>query len=429
MSAVGVAPTGGARRRSVRQWTYDRLRLGAGGTGHVAGVLALLGLTAYGLLVASVSLRTLDAPPPGAVLRLVGVVAWVLWFAAYVWSVVRVLRRRRHHRLTQGVAITGLVWALALFEVYGENFAAPAALSFSVMLLCLSGRVRGVITVVALVAYFMLTVQDIPDGLQIRNVEEFALSSLIFYAIPRLVIFARELDDTRSELAQLAVSEQRLRWARDLHDTLGHGLSVVVLKLELVERLSGKDIDRALGELRDARTLLRESIGEMQTVVAGMRDVSLQGEIANARTILNSAGVATTIEISPVELDERVAETLAWIVREGSTNVLRHSESSSCQIILRVEHGRAVLVLANDGPAIKVTRAPSGGHGIRGMRERLTVLGGRLTVKSEKDGGFVLEASVPLPGVPQPRPGASGGAASDQVAEPVVDPVVAEVDR
>ena len=92
-----------------------------------------------------------------------------------------------------------------------------------------------------------------------------------------------------------------------------------------------------------------------------------------------------------------MAETLAWIVREGATNVLRHSDSTHCDITLRVDRGRAVLVLSNDGPAIKVTRAPSGGHGIRGMRERLNVLGGRLTAKSAKDGGFMLEASVPLP--------------------------------
>jgi two-component system sensor histidine kinase DesK len=269
------------------------------------------------------------------------------------------------------------------------------------MLLCLSGRVRGVATGVLIVVYYGLTIKWFPLSTDAgRNFEEFALSSLIFYAIPRLVIFARQLEETRAELAQLAVSEQRLRWARDLHDTLGHGLSVVVLKLELVERLSTKDPARATEELRDARTLLRESIGEMQTVVAGMRDVSLDGEIANARTILGSAGVVTNTDIAPVTLERQVAETLAWIVREGATNVLRHSDSTHCDITLRVDRGRAVLTLANDGPAIKVTRAPSGGHGIRGMRERLNVLGGRLTAKSAKDGGFVLEASVPLPTQP-----------------------------
>jgi two-component system sensor histidine kinase DesK len=266
------------------------------------------------------------------------------------------------------------------------------------MLLCLSGTVRGVGSIVLLLVYFGLTLRDFTGVADIRKSSlNFGLTALIFYSIPRLVIFAGELADTRSELALLAVSEQRLRWARDLHDTLGHGLSVVVLKLELVERLSGKNLERALVELRDARTLLRNSIGEMQTVVAGMRDVSLRGEIANACTILNSAGVHTATDIAPVVLDNAVAEALAWIVREGSTNVLRHSDSTHCDICLRVDSGRAVLKVTNDGPAIQVTRAPSGGHGIRGMRERLNVLGGRLTAKSEKDGGFTLEASVPLP--------------------------------
>jgi two-component system sensor histidine kinase DesK len=233
------------------------------------------------------------------------------------------------------------------------------------------------------------------------------------------VIFAGELEDTRAELAQLAVSEQRLRWARDLHDTLGHGLSVVVLKLELVERLLAKNPERAVGELRDARELLRGSIGEMQSVVAGMRDMSLRGEIANACTILNSAGVRTTVDVPPVVLDNAVAEALAWIVREGSTNVLRHSDSTHCAITVRVDADRAVLTVANDGPAIKVTKAPSGGHGIRGMRERLNSLGGRLTAKSEQDGGFVLEASVPLPAEP------ADTTTAQPVTAPDVDPATA----
>jgi two-component system sensor histidine kinase DesK len=323
-------------------------------------------------------------------------------------------------RVTQIVSVAGLAWSLVMMVVMGGPFAAPPGLSFAVMLLCLSGRVRGIATAVVLLAYLGLTMQEFSDTSDVRkNVLDFALSSVIFYAIPRLVIFAGELEDTRSELAQLAVSEQRLRWARDLHDTLGHGLSVVVLKLELVERLSAKNPERAIGELRDARELLRDSIGEMQTVVAGMRDVSLRGEIANACTILSSAGVSTTVDITPVVLDNAVAEALAWIVREGSTNVLRHSDSTHCAITLRVDRGRAVLTVANDGPAIKVTMAPSGGHGIRGMRERLNSLGGRLTAKSEKDGGFILEASVPLPSEP------ADVTTAQPVTAPGVDPVAA----
>lgn len=394
---VGAPYSVRSQFRSVRRWFFGETRAGMESAGHMAGVLALLGLAAYGVLVSSVSLRTVPMYPQAS-MRVFATVGWLLWIGTYVWSVVSVLRGHRRARSTQIVAIAGLVWSIVLYGVIGQGFAAPPALSFSVMLLCLSGKARGAATIVLLVIYFGLTTKEFPVQSDVgRNFEEFALSSLIFYAMPRLVIFAGELEDTRSELAQLAVSEQRLRWARDLHDTLGHGLSVVVLKLELVERLSVKDPVRATAELRDARTLLRESIGEMQTVVAGMRDVSLEGEITNARTILDSAGVVTNADIAPVVLDRQVAETLAWIVREGATNVLRHSDSTHCDITLRVDRGRAVLVLANDGPAIKVTRSPSGGHGIRGMRERLNALGGRLTAKSAKDGGFVLEASVPLP--------------------------------
>lgn len=396
MSAVG-ALSGRDQLDSARRWVLGQLKVGFQSAGHVVGVLALIGLASYGLLVASVSLRTVPVYPH-LWQRVFGGVGWGLWFGTYVWSVVRVLRGHRRKRATQVVVIAGLVWSVALFGVLGMWFAGPPALSFSVMLLCLAGRARAVATVALLVVYYGLTAYYFgPSHDIVHDFEEFALSSLIFYAIPRLVIFAGELEDTRSELAQLAVAEQRLRWARDLHDTLGHGLSVVALKLELVERLADKDPDRATGELREARTLLRESIGEMQTVVAGMRDVSLDAEIANARTILGSAGVTLDADMAPVVLDTEVAEALAWIVREGTTNVLRHSDSTRCDVSLRVDRGRVVLTLANDGPAIKVASAPSGGHGIRGMRERLTVLGGRLTAKSQRGGGFVLEANVPLP--------------------------------
>jgi two-component system sensor histidine kinase DesK len=394
-----VSASGPAQLGPVRSRFPARIRLGVDGAGHVVGTLALVGLAGYFLLVASVPLRTVPTYPHLR-LQVFATAGWVLWFCCYTWSVVRVLRGRRRQRTTQVVVIGGLAWSVVLFAVLGETFAAPPALSFSVMLLCLAGRARGAVAVAALAAYVGLTTLKLTGSLVGLDLEQFALTALIFYAIPRLVIFAGELEQTRSEMAQLAVSEQRLRWARDLHDTLGHGLSVVLLKLELVERLSQRDPVRAYAELSDARSLLRESIGEMQTVVAGLRDLSLEGEVANARGILDSAGVTTTVDIAPVVLDEQVSQTLAWIVREGATNVLRHSDSSLCEIMLRVELGRAVLTVANDGPAIKVTRSPSGGNGIRGMRERLHVLGGRLTAKARKDGGFVLEASVPLPAAP-----------------------------
>lgn len=413
---IGSASSRGHSR--LGPWIRRRIRVGPEGSGHLVGVLALLCLFAYGVLIANASFEVLPDYPTG--LRTFGLIGWLLWVGSYVWSMSCVLRGRRHIRSTQVVALAGLVWAVVLFVVMGPPFAAPPDLSIAVMLLCLSGRARGVLTVLfglvicGLTARYFTVVEDARKALL-----EFGLTALIFYAIPRLVIFAGELEETRSELAQLAVSEQRLRWARDLHDTLGHGLSVVVLKLELVERLSAKDPERAIGELRDARELLRGSIGEMQTVVAGMRDVSLRGEIANACTILNSTGVRTTVDITPVVLDNAVAEALAWIVREGSTNVLRHSDSTHCAITLVVEHGRAILTVANDGPAIKVTRAPSGGHGIRGMRERLNSLGGRLTAKALRDGGFVLEATVPLP------PEKADEAAVQPVTAPGVDPVTA----
>lgn len=379
-----------------RSWLRRHLRPGAGGTGHVVGILALLGLAAYMALIATYPLRSLRDLPSLAE-RLADLVAFGLWLGAYIFATITVLRGRRHDPIMPWLSVGALAVALLGFFAYGADWAAPPALSFSVVLLCLSGRARGITTVLALGAYLAVTLANFHGGDVVRNAEEFALSTLIFYSIPRLVVFARELEDTRAELAGAAVSEQRLRWARDLHDTLGHGLSVVVLKLELAERLAARDHDRSLAELREARALLRDSIGEMQTVVAGMRDTSLAGEVASARTILNSVGVQTKIDLAPIELDQTTSQVLAWIVREGATNVVRHSDSTLCQVRLRADTDQVVLELTSDGKPITTRRVPSGGHGLRGMRERLAELDGELQAGAQPGGGFLVRASLPLP--------------------------------
>lgn len=379
-----------------RSWLRRHLRPGAGGTGHVVGILALLGLAAYMALIATYPLRSL-AGMSGIAERVADLIAFALWLGAYIFCTITVLRGRRHEAPMRWLSIAALAVALAGFFAFGADWAAPPALSFSVVLLCLSGRVRGITTVIALGGYLAVTLTNFDGPDVVRNAEEFALSTLIFYAIPRLVVFARELEDTRAELAGAAVSEQRLRWARDLHDTLGHGLSVVVLKLELAERLAARDHDRSLEELREARALLRDSIGEMQTVVAGMRDTSLAGEVASARTILNSVGVQTKIDLAPIELDPPTSQALAWIVREGATNVVRHSDSTLCQVRLRAEAEQVVLELSSDGKAITTRRVPSGGHGLRGMRERLAELDGELEAGVQPGGGFLVRATLPIP--------------------------------
>jgi two-component system sensor histidine kinase DesK len=135
----------------------------------------------------------------------------------------------------------------------------------------------------------------------------------------------------------------------------------------------------------------------MQTVVAGMRDTSLAGEVASARTILNSVGVQTKIDLAPITLDPPTSQVLAWIVREGATNVVRHSDSTLCQVKLRAAADQVVLELTSDGKPITTRRVPSGGHGLRGMRERLAELDGELEAGAQPGGGFLVRATLPLP--------------------------------
>lgn len=202
------------------------------------------------------------------------------------------------------------------------------------------------------------------------------------------------LDRARTTEAELAVAEERLRFARDLHDTLGRNLSVVALKSELAEALVSRDPQRAANEMQGVRQLAEDSLAEVRAVVRGHRVTSLDSELAGSQSLLSAAGTECETSGSGDGLGEHVQSTLGWVVREATTNVLRHAEATSCTIEVQVNDGAARLTMRNDG--VRDQQGSRPGSGLAGLRERLEAQGGTLSAGPDGDGTFVLTASVPV---------------------------------
>ena len=208
----------------------------------------------------------------------------------------------------------------------------------------------------------------------------------------------RELVEARGDLARLAVAEERVRIARDLHDTLGQSLSLITLKSELAGRLLPDDPVRARTEVGDIERVAREAMATVRETVAGARQPTLEAELAAARSALAAADIAPTIEASGEELPPVVDAVLAWTVREGITNVVRHSDARRVRIRIGRTGDWAEASITDDGrgegrPGNMVAGA---GSGLTGLAERVAALGGRFDAGPMADGGFRVDVSVPL---------------------------------
>ena len=213
---------------------------------------------------------------------------------------------------------------------------------------------------------------------------------------------ARELRLARAEVARLAVANERLRFARDLHDLLGHSLSLVALKADLVEQLIPQAPDRAVHEVRDVQRVSRAALKEVREAVAGYRQPSLATELAAAREVLAAAGIGSHVDIDGggegevAGLPPVVDATLAWAVREAVTNVIRHSGARRCTIQLMTTGADAIrLEVVDDGRGAAPSGEHTPGHGLAGLAERLAAVGGGCQAGPRPDGGFRLAAWVP----------------------------------
>lgn len=280
-------------------------------------------------------------------------------------------------------------------------------------------------------AVFGIAVVAALDGVVIdRPAEKFVagqifgvfMTGLIVVFMIRMLRLIRELNAAREELARLAVAEERLRFARDLHDLLGHTLSLIVVKSEAVRRLVHADAEAAARESGDIELVSRQALAEVREAVTNYRERSLEAELEGARVALSAAGIQATIHQPAERLPETVESVLGWTVREGVTNVVRHSNGLHCAIDVRKANGMAVLEICDDGdagvpgpsgsrmaaPSASLSspgspaasdgpgRAARAGTGLRGLTERLAAAHGRLEAGRRPGGGFRLAVTVPL---------------------------------
>jgi two-component system sensor histidine kinase DesK len=285
-----------------------------------------------------------------------------------------------------------------------------------------------------------------------------ALGNLLAHSAERRNVLMYRLKETRAELAKVAVAEERLRISRDLHDLLGHSLSLITLKAELAGRVIGTDPERAAREIAELETVARRSLSEVRQAVTSYRQPSLAAELVSSRRMLASAGIDCEVRVpGAYSLPPAVDALLAWTVREGATNILRHSAAKHAEIVIDLTDTEASARLSDDGagPLGKGLRAIAGaiaggraagrdgaaagdgatpgsgpaaasgasgqggdgtaggdgagpaGSGLAGLAERAARLGGTLSAGGGEDGGFWLRVSVPLTGSATVDPGPS----------------------
>ncbi len=336
--------------------------------------------------------------------------ATLIAFAA-VFIVTFALSRRRSDRQVPrafGVAVLCVEAALIGFGYYSIGRDASALLIYlSVMAVFLLPIRLGWAVVLASVGT-SLAVPAMrgwqPDGTLAFQIFVSALAS---FGVVQLIQRNIQLAAARNELTRLALADERNRFARDLHDILGHSLTVVAVKAELAGRLTGLDPARAEAEIGDVERIARQALADVRAAAGGYREVTLDGELASAGTALAAAGIGADLPDREISGIPRLRQELfGWAVREGVTNVIRHSGATRC--VIRVTPDEVEIADDGSGPGqcLREQAAPDGdqdswpdrpaaGHGLRGLRERAAAEGAVVSVGRSPLGGFLLRVRMP----------------------------------
>jgi two-component system, NarL family, sensor histidine kinase DesK len=317
-----------------------------------------------------------------------GVFLWLMWTQEPLWSPTAELSEVRRHRV---VVVFLAVLAISLNLVLGSEW---RVLFFHV-------NVAAGIMLLTRDAYVAIA------GLAVVTFSLGVFSGMAWLVLPTAVIglwataFVRqvaavaELRSAREELARMAVGEERLRFARDLHDLLGHSLSLITLKSELAGRLLPDEPEKAEAEVRDIEGVARQALGEVREAVAGYRSPTLDEELVGADEMLGAAGISCRIENEAGLLPREIDGVLAWAVREGTTNVIRHSQAHNCRIVLAREDDRVRAEITDDGLGKASGETP--GSGLSGLAERVAGFGeGEFEAGPLRGGGFRLRIDLPL---------------------------------
>ncbi len=298
-----------------------------------------------------------------------------------------------------GYAILGvqtLLVYLPLF-VFGEAWLGAAGFLAGNMLLVLrpvpAWSAFGVVVASAGTVQWVYT--TLISDVAYATIATFA-TGLVVYGLSRLVALVTEVRSTRAEIARMAVLKERLRFARDLHDLLGYSLSAITLKIELTHRLMEKAPQEAADHLLEVLEISRLALNDARTVASGYRDMSIEEECRSAVSVLSAADVSVRLHCDHTDLPVRVSTVLATVLREGVTNLLRHSKAKHCEIRIRQERDRASLEILNDAaPPPARNQKQGGGGGLHNLSVRAKEIGGTVSVAHEGS-VFRLRADVPL---------------------------------
>jgi len=215
--------------------------------------------------------------------------------------------------------------------------------------------------------------------------------AVALYGAARLVRVLDELEATRTELAELAIGRERLRISRDLHDLLGHSLSAISLKGDLARRLLPSNVHAARAEIEGLTEVARDALRDVRAITRDERAMTLRTETDGAAALLGAAGIDARIEVDLPDLARPTEEVLAWAVREGITNVLRHSQATTCSVTAARRDAMVRLKIVNDGAC-----PPAGaGTGLAGLAERARALSGSASGGYTRGGRFQLLVEIP----------------------------------
>jgi len=215
--------------------------------------------------------------------------------------------------------------------------------------------------------------------------------AVALYGAARLVRVLDELEATRTELAEVVIGRERLRISRDLHDLLGHSLSAISLKGDLARRLLPSDLHAARAEIEGLTGVARDALRDVHAVTRDEHALSLHTETDGAAALLGAAGIDARIEVDLPDVPRPAEDVLAWAVREGITNVLRHSQATTCSVTATRRDGMVRLEIVNDG----ARPSAGGGNGLAGMAARAGALSGSAVGERTHGGRFRLLVEIP----------------------------------
>ncbi|GIH99920.1 sensor histidine kinase [Planobispora takensis] len=285
------------------------------------------------------------------------------------------------------------VLAVGLALAFGGGWLALPVYTVVVYSMALRPRaaVTGVVAMGSAVALIGVLKDHDPVTTVVFVIQVFTLGAL-FMGVRNIRLLVVKLRQAQSEVARLAAGDERLRIARDLHDLLGHSLSLIVLKSELAGRLAEAGSDRAVAEIRDIESVARKALTEVREAVTGYRQRELAQELDGARAALEAAGLEVPIRLSGTPLPPQVDGLLGWALREGTTNVIRHARATRCEITIGFDGTAGVLEMVDDG---RVREPYEPGNGLSGLAERVEAAGGVVESGPALHGGFRLRVRVP----------------------------------